>query len=115
MNLPFVIDNQAVTAAMVLNRLLARSRGCPVDVASAYFSITGFKLLKDALQGTGAFRLLLGHEPQEGCDLGLNESTRAGGISAELAAMPFDEATLRLVEDLIAFLDEDKVQVRLYS
>lgn len=70
MHLPFVIDNQEHRLADVLGELLAASRGRPLDVATAYFSISGFRLLKGGLHGLGAFRLLLGAEPQSGTDVG---------------------------------------------
>ena len=39
MRIPFVIDNEHTTAADVLNTLLAASEGCPLDIATAYFTI----------------------------------------------------------------------------
>ena len=112
--LPFVIDNQTAFAADVLNRLLARSRACPVDIASAYFNVHGYRLVKDGLNDLGAFRLLLGHEPEHGADVGLRPQL-VQRMVGEMAGMPLDEPTMRLVEDLIAFLSEDKVEVRLYE
>ncbi|MBX3364026.1 MAG: hypothetical protein KF866_04605 [Phycisphaeraceae bacterium] len=112
--LPFVIDNQTHPAADALRRLVAMSRGCPVDVATAYFSVTGYRELRDGLDGVGAFRLLLGHEPTEGGDVGVRASP-AAAMREELAGMALDEPTLRLVEDLIALLREERVQVRLYE
>ena len=64
MVLSFCIDNQDTRAAEVLAGLLAHCRGCPVDIASAYFSISGWKLLKDGLHSAGALRLFLGSEPE---------------------------------------------------
>jgi hypothetical protein len=112
MGLPFSIDNQTISAAEVLNSLLAQGRGSPVDIASAYFSISGWKLLKTGLHGVGAMRLLLGSEPATGADIGLRADQ---GLASELAGMAFSEATLRLVEELIAFLRDEKVQVRLFQ
>ncbi|MGH7176742.1 MAG: phospholipase D-like domain-containing protein [Tepidisphaeraceae bacterium] len=112
MGLPFSIDNQTISAAAVLDALLSRSRGSPVDIASAYFSISGWKLLRDGLHRVGAIRLLLGSEPSGGADVGLRADA---GLAAELSGMAFSEETLRLVEDLIAFLRAEKVQVRLFQ
>lgn len=114
MTLPFVIDNQQHRAADALNHLLAQSRSAPLDIASAYFSVSGYRLLKDGLDGLGALRLLLGHEPQHGTDVGLRPRLIQQMVG-EMAAMPLDEPTMRLVEDLIAFLNQEKVQVRLYE
>src|ERR1035437_4329721 len=112
MNLPFSIDNQITRAADVMGELLARCHACPVDIASAYFSISGYRLLKSGLHPIGALRLPLGSEPATGSDLGLRADA---GLVAELADMPFSEETLRLVEDLIAYLRAEKVQVRLFQ
>src|SRR4051794_15688023 len=71
MNLPFVIDNQTVKAADVLNRLLSATAGGPVDVASAYFTVSGYAALRENLAGVGALRLLLGKEPADQGALGL--------------------------------------------
>jgi hypothetical protein len=42
MTIPFVIDNQQVKASDVLNGLLPESTGCPLDIAPAYLSISGY-------------------------------------------------------------------------
>ncbi len=112
--IPFVIDNQREQTAHVLSLLLANSRSCPLDIASAYFNLGGYRLLKDGLADLGALRLLLGHEPQQGADLGLRPRL-VQRMTADMAAMPLDAATMRLVEDLIAYLSQDRVQVRLYE
>lgn len=43
--------------------LVAEHAGKSLDVATAFFSIRGFDILKDGLDGLGSFRLLLGVEP----------------------------------------------------
>jgi len=42
--IPLVIDNQDTRLADVLNRLLSAAGGRPVDIATAYFSISGYRL-----------------------------------------------------------------------
>lgn len=113
MHLPFVIDNQNERAADVLNRLVGASAGSPVDIASAYFTISGYQLLRDSLAGVGTLRLLLGKELEDGPAVGLRASVPS--LGGEIAAMPFSEQTLRLVEHLIAFLRQDKVRVRVWA
>ena len=129
--IPFVIDNQRHRMADALNDLLAQSAGKPVDVATAYFAISGYRLVRERLCHVGAFRLLIGAEPKAGADVGLRPRPplrgggppRSGGLRTEflkhlrgdLAAEPFSEATLRLVEELIALLRTEKVQVRLFD
>lgn len=113
--LPFAIDNHQTKLAPTLADLLARCPGGPVDIATAYFNIGAFRLLRESLGEVGALRLLIGADPESGADLGLHPRLGlAGRLVAELAAEPFDEATLRLVEQLIAFLRQPHVEVRHY-
>ena len=46
MTIPFVIDNQQHKMASVLNDLLARHKGHSLDVATAYFNVGGWQLLR---------------------------------------------------------------------
>src|SRR2546423_5556145 len=103
--------------AGVLNNLLARHKGHSLDVATAYFNVGGWQLLREGLTGLGNFRLLLGDEPEAGSDLGLREigAKPVKGLIRDLARENFNEQTLRLVEDLIAFLRQEHVQVHLYT
>lgn len=116
--IPHVIDNQQHRLADVLNELLAHCAGGPVDVATAYFAVSGYRLVRERLRHAGAFRLLIGAEPKAGADDRLRPDRRAEYfklLQGDLAAEPFSEATLRLIEELIAFLRAEKVQVRLFD
>src|SRR6266852_6023861 len=117
MNIPFVIDNQQHTMVEVLNSLLAEHKGHSLDIATAYFNVGCWQLLRHGLEGLGNFRLLLGDEPEASLDLGLREAGArpVKGLIRELANANFNEQTLRLIEDLIAFLRQEHVQVRLYT
>ena len=117
MNIPFVIDNQQHKMADVLNTLLHHYKGQSLNVATAYFNVGGWQLLCDGLNGLGNFRLLLGDEPEAGSDLGMREigAKPVKGLIRDLARETFNEKTLRLVEDLVAFLHQENVQVRLYT
>ena len=114
MNIPYVIDNQNHRMADVLSSILASHGGKSLDIATAYFNIRGFTLLQPGLQVLGSFRLLLGDEPQEGESVGLRPRA-ASRLIRELNEAPFSEETLRAVEDLVAFIRRDMVDVRAYS
>jgi len=113
MRIPYVIDNIETRLADVLNTLLQRQHGQQMDIATAYFSIRGFEKVRETLPELRHLRLLLGDKPLEGEDIGLRPDS-AAYLRHELNAEPFNEATLRLVEDLIRFLRRDDVDVRLY-
>ena len=113
MRIPYVIDNIDIRLADVPNDLLQREQDQQVDIATAYFSIGGFELLRNTLPGVRHFRLLLGDKPLESEDIRLRPDS-AAYLRHELNAEPFTAATLRLVEDLIRFLRRGDVAVRLY-
>src|ERR671937_2649292 len=106
MPIPLVIDNQEYRLGDALNELLAQSAGKPLDIATAYFAISGYRLVKEGLHQVGSFRLILGAEPHSGTDVGLRPNAEAlmKRLQGDLEAEPFNEATLKLVEELIAFL-----------
>ena len=115
--IPYVIDNQVHRLADILRGILSGHQGRSLDAASAYFTVGGFGLLQNGLHALGNFRLILGAEPTSGEQVGLRPAPGLikGLIGGDLESLPFDEKTLCLVEDLIAYLQRDSVQVRLYE
>jgi SNF2 family DNA or RNA helicase len=115
MRIPYVIDNQTHRLADVLNELLSHFQSRSLDIATAYFTVSGFQLIREGLQGIGSLRLLLGAEPKTGEHIGLRPDAQEipRQLVRDLEQAPFSEETLRLVEDLIAFLRRDSVEVRL--
>jgi len=79
MRLSYVIDNQAYKLANVLNAVMASRAGHSLDIATAYFSVSGFRLLQEQLEKLRSFRLLLGFQPTEGKDVGLRPVKSALG------------------------------------
>jgi hypothetical protein len=57
MRLLYVIDNQTHRMADVLNTLLRDERVHPLGVASAYFNVGGFDLLREGSAGLASFRM----------------------------------------------------------
>jgi ERCC4-like helicases len=115
--LPFVIDNQQYYMSEVLTRLLQRHKGQALDIATAYFNVGGWNLLTPAITQLGNLRLLIGDELTTGEDIGIQEKGEKPikGLIRELSEESFNEKTLRLIEELIAFLSEERVQIRNYT
>ncbi len=63
--------------------MLTQSAGKPLDIVTAYFAISGYRLVKDGLHQVGAFRLLRGAKPHAGTDVGLRPNAQALKISSE--------------------------------
>ena len=114
MRIPYVIDNQQCRMADILNSALAEHAGKSLDIATAYFNMQGFRLLREGLEQLGSFRLLLGDEPRDGASLGIKPAA-AQQLISELNSAPYDEETLRLVESLIVYLRRELVEVRAYQ
>jgi len=112
--IPFVIDNREHRLVDILNDLLARFEHRSLDIATAYFTLSGYRLIKAGLEGIGSLRLLLGAEPTTADHVGLRPDAKviSGQLRRDLEDSPFTEETLRLVEDLIAFLRRENVDVR---
>ncbi len=117
MQIPYVIDNASITLADVLNELLKNNVNQSLDTATAYFNVGGFGLIKEGLQALGSFRLLLGEAPEGAERIGLKPQKNLvfDRLVKDLNAVPFNEDMLRLVEDLITYLFQDKIQVRVYD
>ena len=114
--IPYVIDNHRHKLADVLNQVLETQRDLAMDVATAFFNVRGYGFLREKLRDIGSLRLLLGAEPLTGQDLGLQPRLAAlrAALRGDLAGEPYRPETLALVEDLIRFLRQNHVQVRLF-
>ena len=53
MKLPYVIDNQDHVLANILKGLLTEHKGRSLDVATAYFTVGGFGLVREGLMDVG--------------------------------------------------------------
>lgn len=117
MKIPYVIDNKEHTLADVFNMLLKDHRGRSLDIASAFFSIKGFELLRENLENLGSFRLLLGLEPKSGLNIGLRpeDNPLPKLLSEDLEEEEFNQKNMQLVEDIIRYLQRQEVEVRLVS
>ena len=91
MLLPYVIDNQEHKLADVLNAVMQSHPGMSLDVATAYFSVSGYRALREQLAGLRSFRLLLGFQPTEGKDIGLkpNAAKLKSNLRGDLEGAPF--------------------------
>ena len=91
--------------------------GGPIDVATAYFAISGYRLVKERLTN-GRNAAVDRRRSEDGRGRGVRPNRRQEYLKllkGDVEAEPFSETTLRLVEELIAFLRSEKVQVRLYD
>ncbi len=58
-----IIDNDKIKLCDELRKILKEQK--IIDIASGYFNIGGFQLIKDSLRDVRHFRLLLGKVPEK--------------------------------------------------
>ena len=60
---PIIDNSEGNKLSDFLNLALKESQGTRLDIASAFFNIKAFSMIKDNLGGIKSFRLLLGKAP----------------------------------------------------
>lgn len=120
MSIPDIIDNSEYQVFDVLNELL--QTGKPADFASGFFNIGGYALVREKLNGVSKFRLLLGREPsthglptKTGRPTQLIDIDIDSAIQKDLTEENLSRENKTIVQDLVDFLSQDEVQVRLYT
>lgn len=116
--LPDIIDNAATNFAEALKHTILTANQRHLDVATGYFAPEVWRMIGDAFAELHAFRLLIGERPDvptggpEAIDL--RRYYRAK-IADELSHLNFNRQHAQLVDELLAFLTRDEVQVRLFG
>jgi hypothetical protein len=120
MSVPDIIDNSEYQLFDVLNEIL--ETGKPADFASGFFNIGGYALVRDRLNSITKFRFLLGREPsthglptRTGRPTQLIDMDIDSAIQMNLREENLSRTNRTIVEDLVDFLGQDDVQVRLYT
>jgi len=111
-----IIDNNRLKLFEELNNILKEQTS--LDVASAYFNIAGFQLIKDSLSGIKKFRLLIGTSPQiddEKPDIFQPEKLYKKKFREDLEKEKFERDKKESVLSLIKLLKNPNWEVRLYE
>jgi superfamily II DNA or RNA helicase/sulfur relay (sulfurtransferase) DsrC/TusE family protein len=109
-----IIDNSNVTLAQYLNEVLKECPNAQLDIATAFFQIQAYSMLKDNLQGVKKFRLLLGKSPEIQSDKTLGEEL-VNIVKQEVETFELSKEKEDDVQTLIDFLKKENVEVRLYD
>jgi superfamily II DNA or RNA helicase len=109
-----IIDNSDVTLARYLNEVLKEYPNSQLDIATAFFQIQAYSMLKENLQGVKRFRLLLGKSPEIVSDKTLGDEL-LNIVKQEVETLELSKEKQDDVQTLINFLKKDNVEVRLYD
>ncbi len=110
-----IIDNSEGKKLVVfLKDILKADPNSKVDIATAFFNIQTYSMLKDELKGVPRFRLLLGKAPEIGNDRTLGDALKEE-ITNELEGFELSKDKEDDVKTLIDFLRNNNVEVRIYE
>ena len=110
-----IIDNSDGNKLVsFLNDALKENGKGNLDIATAFFNISGFSMIKDNLDKSVKFRLLLGKAPE------IQNNITLGGvlleeIKKEVEGFDLSKDSDTTVRLFIEFLKRDNVQVRLFE
>jgi len=85
-----------------------------LDIATAFFNVQAFALVKDNLGHVQRFRLLLGKAPEVQCDHTLGQ-TLLDEVQKEVEGLDLVKENKDVVELLIEFLKKENVEIRLFE
>ncbi|NWF52848.1 MAG: hypothetical protein HXY47_07180 [Nitrospirae bacterium] len=111
-----IIDNNKLRLFEELNNILKEQTS--LDVASAYFNIRGFQLIKDSLSGAERFRLLIGTSPQideKKPDIFQPEELYKRKFREDLEEEDFEKDKKEAVVSLIELFKNPKWEIKLYD
>jgi len=110
-----IIDNSEGNKLVgFLNYVLKENPQTNLDIATAFFDIQAFAMIKDNLDGVARFRLLLGKVPDIQNDRTLGDILLEE-IKKEVEGFDLTKESDKTVKLFIEFLKKDNVEIRLYE
>lgn len=109
-----IIDNSDVKLSTFLNSVLQEIPDTQLDIATAFFNIQAYALIKEKIQGVRGFRLLLGRAPEIRSEATLG-NVLLKMIREEVEGFDLSKEKDCLVKEFIGFLNKENVEVRLYD
>jgi len=110
-----IIDNSEGNKLLTfLIEILKAKPDTNLDIATAFFNIRAYAMLKDNLNGVKRFRLLLGKEPEIESRETLGEMLLKH-IKEEVESLDLSKESSDVVKSFIEFLKRDNVEVRIYD
>ena len=110
-----IIDNSENNKLVdFLNQALEEYPSGNFDIATAFFNIRAYEMIKDNLEGLTRFRLLLGKAPEIKSDRTLGDELTEI-IRHEIEGFELSRDKETTVRSLIGFLGKDNVEIRIYD
>ncbi len=115
--IPDFTDNEKFKLTHVLESIITEYQETRLDVATGFFSPDIWRVIGETFQNLKAFRLMIGSEPEvKAKRVGLNlQSYYRKLLKETLESESLDAKNARVIDDLIAFLKRESVEVRLFD
>jgi len=110
-----IIDNNNTKLSIFLNKVLKLEPSTSLDIATAFFNVEGFALVKENIKTITKFRLLLGKTPELTDNKKTLGSVLLEEIKKEIEGLDLSAEKKDDVSDLIKFLEKPNIYVRLYD
>ena len=112
---PKIIDNsEGKKLVTFLKQVLKATPGSKLDIATAFFNIQAYTMVKEELNGVPRFRLLLGKAPEVGSERTLGD-VLIEELTREVEGFELSREKEDNVKSLIDFLRRKSVEVRIYE
>ncbi len=118
MPIPDYIDNSTHTLESILKQLIENENQHILDLATGFFRIEAWLRLEESMNCLTSFRLLIGRDPAirpaESDRIDLIRYFRQN-IQEQLEGEPFKREYKNQIDRIIAYLQQDHIQVRLFG
>lgn len=111
---PPLIDNNRAILADWLKKILEEYPNTSLDIATGYFEISGYLILKEGFKDLKRFRLLLGKYPEISSDITFGDYL-LGMIKNEIEEFGLLKDLHDDISDFIKFLKKEEVEVKIYN
>ena len=110
-----IIDNsEGNTLVSFLNEVLEVKPDTKLDIATAFFDIRAYSMIREGLNNVSSFKLLLGKAPEIRSDRTLGDELLRM-MREDIEGLDLTREDELNVKSLIEFLGRDNVEIRLYD
>ena len=109
--IPDIIDNQDVKLCDVLNELVNQKSS--VYIATAYFNLAGFQLIKDKLKHAKEVKILIGKD--QSLEQILPKKLIETKIQEEIEEKIDEKQTVNVINEFLSFIKKDNVEIKIFK
>ncbi len=110
-----IIDNSEGNKLVAfLNKILKETEGSNFDIATAFFNLKAFNMIREYIEGVNHFRLLIGTAPEFRSNSTLGDYLKKE-MRQDIEELELSKSSVDDIQAFINFLNKENVEVRLYK